>query len=198
MEPAAEPGTHALHDRAAADLRFIRDAMERAGAFTAVPGWGGVVMGLTALAAAWVAAGRSTSEGWLSVWVAEGVLAFLIGSVALVRKASRAGQPLLRGTGRRFALAFAPPLLAGGVLTYALARAGAYEVLPGAWLLLYGAAVMCGGAYSVAAVPVMGVGFAGLGVIGVVLPGWGDGLLAAGFGGLEIGFGILIARRHGG
>jgi hypothetical protein len=118
--------------------------------------------------------------------------------VALVRKASRAGQPLLRGTGRRFALAFAPPLLAGGVLTYALARAGAYEVLPGAWLLLYGAAVMCGGAYSVAAVPVMGVGFAGLGVIGVVLPGWGDGLLAAGFGGLEIGFGILIARRHGG
>ena len=197
----ASPADHvptALHDRAAADLRYIRDAMERAGSFTAVPGWGGVAMGVTALAAAYVAAGRSTAEGWLAVWSAEAVLGFGIGAVSLVRKSARAGQTLLRGTGRRFALAVAPPLLAGGVLTYALARAGAHSLLPATWLLLYGTAVITGGAYSVAAVPVMGVGFACLGVLAVAVPGWGDGLLAAGFGGLEIGFGYLIARRHGG
>jgi hypothetical protein len=194
---ATTPPT-ALSDRAAADLRFIRDAMERAGSFTAVPGWGGVGMGLTALVAACVAAGRGTEAGWLGVWLVEAAVAFVIGGLALLRKSARAGQTLVRGTGRRFALAVSPPLLAGMVLTYALAQAGVYELLPAMWLLLYGTAVITGGAYSVAAVPVMGVGFVGLGVMAVLLPSWGDLLLAAGFGGLEVGFGLLIARRHGG
>jgi len=47
-----------LEDHAADNLRFIRDAMERAGPFTGVPGWGGVIMGVTALVAAFVAAAR--------------------------------------------------------------------------------------------------------------------------------------------
>ncbi len=190
--------TTALHDKAAADLRFIRSAMARASAFTAVPGLGGVVMGVTALVAAVLASRQQTVESWLLVWLAEGVLAFGIGAVAMLRKASRAGQTLLRGTGRRFALGFAPPLLVGGILTYALVRAGAHAMLPATWLLLYGTGVIGGGVYSVLAVPVMGVAFIGLGVVAVVAPGWGDALLAVGFGGLEIGFGILIARRHGG
>lgn len=198
MASTLDRATTALHDRAAADLRFIRDAMERAGSFTAVPGWGGVGMGVTALVAAYVAAGRGTVEGWLAVWSVEAGVGFGIGAIALMRKSARAGQTLLRGTGRRFALAVAPPLLAGGVLTFALAHAGAYALLPAMWLLLYGTAVITGGTYSVAAVPVMGVGFICLGVVAVVVPGWGDALLAAGFGGLEIGFGLLIARRHGG
>lgn len=193
-----ERAATALHDRAASDLRFIREAMERAGSFTAVPGIGGVVMGVTALVAAWVASRQATPEGWLLVWAVEAVVGFAIGSVAMVRKAMRAGQPLLRGTGRRFVLAFSPPLLAGGVLTYALVSAGAQGMLAGTWLLLYGTAVVTGGVYSVAVVPVMGLGFAVLGVAALVMPGWGDVLLAAGFGGLEIGFGALIARRHGG
>jgi hypothetical protein len=190
--------TTALHDKAAADLRFIRSTMARASAFTAVPGVGGVVMGCTALVAALVASRRATVEGWLLVWLVEGLVAFGIGTAAMLRKASRAGQTLLRGTGRRFALGFAPPLLVGGILTYALVRAGAQAMLPATWLLLYGTGVIGGGVYSVLAVPVMGVAFVGLGVVAVVTPGWGDALLAAGFGGLEIGFGLLIARRHGG
>jgi hypothetical protein len=198
MADTGERVTTALHDRAAADLRFIRSAMARASAFTAVPGRGGVVMGVTAVVAAWVASSRSTVEGWLAVWLVEALLAFGIGTVAMLRKASRAGQTLLRGTGRRFALGFAPPLLAGGILTYALVRAGGQAMLPATWLLLYGTGVIGGGVYSVAAVPVMGVAFVCLGVVAVAVPGWGDALLGAGFGGLEIGFGILIARRHGG
>lgn len=188
-----------LHDRAAENIRFIRDTMERAGAFTAVPGWGGVGMGITALAAAVLAAGQSSVDRWLLTWFAEGWLAFAVGGIAMVRKAARLETPLTAKPGRRFLLAYAPPILVGALLTLALYRAGFTTLLPALWLLCYGAAVMAGGALSVPAVPVMGGCFLALGVAALFAPpAAGDWLLAAGFGGVHIGFGVYIARRHGG
>jgi hypothetical protein len=189
-----------LHDRAADNLRYIRDAMERASAFTAVPGWGGVFMGLTAAGAAWVAGQRRPDGGaWLRVWLAEAVIGLLIGLVATIRKAKRSGVPLVSGSGRRFVLSFAPPLLVGGLLTIALVRSGNLDLLPATWLLTYGAAVVTGGAFSVPAVPMMGLCFLCVGGLAVVAPSsWGDVLMGLGYGGLEIGFGVWIARRHGG
>jgi len=188
-----------LHDRAIENLRFIRDTMERAGAFTGVPGWGGVGMGVTALGAAWIAHQQPTVERWLLTWVAEGWLAFAIGGIAMVRKASAGDTPLTSRPGRRFVLAYSPPILVGGLLTLALYRAGLTTILPAAWLLLYGAAVMTGGALSVPIVPVMGACFIALGTLALFAPSaWGDPLMAAGFGLLHIGFGAWIARRYGG
>jgi hypothetical protein len=188
-----------LQDRAIENLRFIRDTMERAGAFTGVPGWGGVGMGLTALVAAWVAHQQPTIERWLLTWLAEGWLAFAIGGIAMVRKASAGDTPLTSRPGRRFVLAYSPPILVGGLLTLALYRAGLTSILPATWLLLYGAGVMTGGALSVPIVPVMGACFIGLGTLALFVPAsWGDPLMAAGFGLLHIGFGVWIARRYGG
>lgn len=188
-----------LDDRARENLAFIRDTMARAGTFTGVPGWGGVGMGVTALVAAWLAARQPSVERWLLVWVAEGWLAFAIGVVAMVRKASAGDTPLTSRPGRRFVLAYTPPILAGALLTVALYRAGNTALLPTTWLLCYGAAVTTGGALSVRVVPVMGGCFLALGAAALLLPaGAGNLLLAAGFGGLHIGFGIWIARRHGG
>jgi hypothetical protein len=181
------------------DLRFIRHTMENGNAFTAVPGWGGVGMGLTALAAAAVAAGRATPEGWLVVWAAEAVVAAGIGVLAIERKARRVGLPVLSGTGRKVLLGFTPPALAGIVLTGALWRAGATRLVPGAWLLLYGVAVVAAGTFSVRAVPLMGLCFMVLGALALLLlPDAGDILMASGFGGLHLVFGAIIARRHGG
>jgi len=181
------------------DLRFIRDTMERSAAFTAVSGWGHVLLGGTALGAAWMAARQVSPFAWLQVWLAEGVLAVVIGLLSCTWKANRRGLPLFSGPARKVALSLAPPLVAGAFLTFLLFRAGLESALPAAWLLLYGAGIITGGAFSVAALPVMGVSFMLLGSLAVFGPtAWGNWFLGAGFGGLHIVFGLLIARRHGG
>ena len=189
----------ALHARAMDNLRFIRETMERASSFTAVPGWGGVIMGATALGAAAVAAQQFSITRWIIIWLLEALLAFLIGGWAASRKARAAETPLLSGPGRKFAISFSPPMIVGALLTVALYWAGLTSIIPGTWLLLYGTAVMTGGAFSVKAVPVMGLCFMALGAVALFAPvGWSNALMAAGFGLLHIIFGIYIARRHGG
>ena len=196
-------GPEPLHDRALANLQYIRSAMERAGSFTAVPGWGMVAVGATAVVAAWVAHRTVGEASWLRVWLAEGVLAFALGSGALLHKARRGGDPVLSGPGRRFGLSFLPALLVGALLTLALQRhadpAAATGTIPGMWLLCYGTGVVTGGAFSVRVVPLMGLGFMALGALALFAPAaWRDALMAAGFGGLHIAFGAIIARRYGG
>lgn len=189
----------ALHEHALENLRFIRTTMENASSFTAVPGWGGAVVGVTALLAALAASRASSTEGWVATWLLEGVLAFGIAAVATGIKARAARLPLFSGPGRRFALGLAPPVLAGGVLTFFLFRAGLEELLPGMWMLLYGAGLITGGAFSVRVVPLMGLCFMILGGLGLWFPGWNrDLVLACGFGGVHLLFGLIIARRHGG
>jgi hypothetical protein len=189
----------AIDAHAADNLRFIRETMERAAAFTAVPGWGGVAMGITALGAAVIASRRPFSFAWLLTWLLEAGLAVAIAGGAAAYKARRARMPLLSGPGRKFALSFAPPIAAGLLLSIALLRAGAVTVLPGLWLLLYGTAVVTGGAFSVRVVPVMGICFLVLGGAAVFAPAlWGDAFMAAGFGGLHIVFGLIIAKKYGG
>ncbi len=184
---------------AADNLRFIRETMERAGSFTAVPGWGGVVMGLTALGAALVAWEQKSVEAWLLTWLAEALLAFAVAAFAIVWKARAAAIPLLAGPGRKFALSFSPPMLVGALLTVVLYRAGPVTAIPGMWLLLYGTAVVAGGAFSIRVVPLMGLCFMVLGAGALFSPAiWSNWFMAAGFGGLHLLFGVVIARRHGG
>jgi hypothetical protein len=185
--------------RAADHLRYIRETMERAGEFTAVPGWGGVAMGATALAAAFLASRQSSPRAWLAVWLAEVFVAVAIAAPAAATKARRANSSLFSGPGRKFALSFAPPIVVGGLLTLAFFQAGAIAFLPGVWLLLYGTAIVTGGAFSVRVVPVMGRCLMVLGAAALFAPAtWGNLFMAAGFGLVQIGFGVWIALRYGG
>lgn len=203
MSPLSAPSDSepiALGHRAMEDLRYIRRTMERGQAFTAVPGWGGVAMGVTALAAAAVASGSGAEpRAWLTIWGVEAVLAAGVGVWAIQRKARRSNLPVLSGAGRKMLLSFLPPALAGVALTLALWRAGAMDLVPGAWLILYGVGVVAAGTFSVRTVPVMGICFMLLGTAALFWgPGAGDAWMAAGFGGLHVVFGTIIARRHGG
>ena len=199
----------ALHDRAIQDLSFIRRTMEGAASFTDVPGWGLALTGVTALIAAWVAAVQPTAIRWLAVWLVEALLGASLGTALMLRKMQlRSGPgPMLSVPARKFLLGFWPSVIAGAILTVSLADRGgmwqpgsrAPEVLPGLWLLLYGVGVVTAGAFSVRAVPLMGIGFMFLGAMALLVPSLpGDLLLALGFGGLQIAFGAFIARRHGG
>ncbi len=187
-----------IERRAADNLRFIRDTMERAGSFTAVPGWGGVVIGCTAVAAGALTADLSERRAFFA-WLTEAAVALVLSSIAVRLKSKRLDLSLKSPAARRALLSFMPPLIAGGVLTAVLFRSGDLGVLPGLWLLLYGAAVVTGGAFSVRIVPVMGLCFMFVGAVALASPTiWGNWFLILGFGLLHIAFGVAIARRHGG
>ncbi|MGD1104593.1 MAG: hypothetical protein ABSA59_21325 [Terriglobia bacterium] len=181
------------------DLRFIRETMENAASFTAVPGWGGVAMGVTALAAAVLGPRPANAKAWVITWLAAAMCAFTLGALAIGWKARRAGTPVLTRPGRKFVLSLFPPLLTGAILSFALYGAGLTRLLPSVWLLLYGVGVISAGTFSVRVVPVMGLCFMLAGVAALFCPAaWGNAVMAAGFGGLHILFGTIIARRYGG
>jgi len=138
LDRPSAPEAPALHARAMDNLRFIRETMERAGAFTAVSGWGMCATGLLAVGAAVAAGSDPTSARWLQSWFIALAGSVLVSGWATVRKARAARMPLLTGPGRKFLLGFSPPMLVGALLTVVLVRAGEAALLPGAWLLLYG------------------------------------------------------------
>lgn len=191
--------TVSLHEHAAENLLYIRDAMERASSFTAVPGWGGVFMGLAGVAAAIIAPAQPTRFGWLLTWLATAAVAVAVGLLGVLVKARNEGVPLLSRPARQFALGFVPAIFVAALLTVALFRAGLDAALPGMWLLLYGTAVIAGGTFSIRIVPLMGILFLFLGAIALfTTPPVPSICLGLGFGGLHIAFGMLIARKYGG
>lgn len=201
------PEPVALHERAMDNLQFIRDTMERAGSFTAVSGWGTAVIGVSALLAAVLASRvgaldntqRNAAALWIATWLGQALLSLGIALWATARKASAAGLPLLSEPGRKFALSFLPPLVAGAILTLVLYQVGLVSIIPGMWLLTYGAGVVTAGTFSVRIVPVMGLCFMLTGAATLFLPAnLIDWLMAGGFGGLHILFGLIIGWRHGG
>jgi hypothetical protein len=185
-----------IHAQALDNLSYIRRTMESAREFTAVPGIGGVCMGVTAIAASVLASIQTRPETWLAVWLFEAFVALVIGVTSARLKA---GDGALSGPGRKFILALIPAVFAGALLTLVFVRAGLFDEIPALWLLLYGTAVVSGGTFSVRVIPIMGICFLALGMVAVFTPSaWGNWMLAAGFGGVQILFGVIIARRFGG
>ena len=186
-------------------LAVIRETLERTAQFTALPGRGIMLVGATALVTSALAAQYSHwISRWMAIWIAEAIVAASIAVIAGYRKATRLGLPLWTGPGRRMIVALAPPLAAGAALTLALYLNNYHfrlaTMVPGTWLLLYGVALMAAGAHSVPPIPVMGAAFLVLGAVVLVAnaPFLMNSAMAVGFGGLHLGFGWYIAKRHGG
>jgi hypothetical protein len=198
VSPAQEEPP-ALHERAMDNLRYIRETMERATAFTGISGWGEVAIGGSAFLASVLAAQQSSFRAWLAIWIAEGLISLLIAGWSMDRKARAVQMPMMSGPGRKAVFSLLPPILAGALVTIVLFQAGLTSAIPGVWLLLYGTGVVTGGMFSVPVVPIMGFCFMGLGALALFAPSaLADWFMAAGFGGLHVVFGVIIARKYGG
>lgn len=213
-EPPAVATAPQLHRRAMDNLEFIRETMARASVVTSVSGWGIAASGVVALSAALATARTHDGPRWTAVWLTAAAVALPLSAGASAVKARRTARtqhaPALTASGRRLLLSFLPPFTVGALLTGALMHVGFYALLPALWLLSYGAGVSTGGAFSVRAVPFMGLAFLTLGTIALLgdllapattagVPGaWGNACMIAGFGLVHLGFGAYIARRHGG
>jgi hypothetical protein len=186
-------------DRADENLRFIRETMERSHLFTTVPGYGGALMGITAIGAAIIASQHQFGREWLLIWMTEALLAFLIGIFAIWQKIKSSNSPLVSTPARKFAMSFLPPAVCGAAITFGLWQSGNHALMVPVWLLCYGAAVACSGIFSVRTVPVMGWSFIVAGLIAFVIPSSNaDLMMGLTFGALHVAFGIFIGRRYGG
>lgn len=188
-----------IGERAIDNLQFIRETMERSAVFTSVPGYGGMLMGATAIVAAYFANSQTNLKDWLTVWLVEAFLAFAIGLLAMWQKSKIGNVSLVSAPAKKFASGFVPPLLCGVFITLGLWRFGHFEMMIPVWIICYGAAVVCGGAFSVKIVQILGWCFIALGAFAFALPeGFGNSMMGLSFGVLHIVFGLIIARKFGG
>jgi hypothetical protein len=183
---------------ALATLRYIRASMDAAGS-VAIPGSAGIVMGIIGLTAAALSLMSDLAPYWLHIWLVAAPIAALVGGLLLARSRSVATFVAMGTPGRKLALGLLPSLFAGAVMTSVLWTADRTVAVPGTWLLLYGCALISASVTTMAIVGWMGLCFAGLGLVALASPvAFHIPLLALGFGGLHILFGILIARgAHG-
>ena len=197
-----------LHDHAMDNISYIRQAMDRSSQFTGVPGWAMVMVGVLALLGSFVANLRLNYFWWPNAWAATGAVSMGIAIVALFLKARRHSTIVFTAPGKRFFTCFCPPILAGMILTEILVQYGLYQFLPTMWLMLYGVAVLNAGTFSIPIVPIWGGTMFVLGIVALGVSGMREELfmnynaadicMAAGFGVAHIGFGLVIALRHGG
>ncbi len=189
--------THGDRESAKETLAYIRRTMESASSFTAVSGWGLIVVGFVGLLAAWLA-WSGTHDADLRIWMPTAAISIVTASAFNIRKAKVMDVPIWTGAIRRLVWVMVPALAAGAVLTVALSRGGSEHLLPGMWLALYGAGVTAGAEFSIRAIRWMGMSFLLLGAAALLEPAIGLLLMAAGFGGLHVVIGLDIVMRHGG
>jgi len=183
---------------AIATLRYIRASMDGAGS-VAIPGSAGIAMGGIGLVAGALSLTPNLARYWLPIWLVAAPLAAIVGALLLARSGSITTFVATGTPGRKLALGLLPSLFAGAVITAVLWSVDRTNAIPGTWLLLYGCGLISASVSTTAIVARMGACFTGLGLMALSGPALLHiPLLALGFGGLHILFGILIARgAHG-
>lgn len=189
--------------RAEENLEYIRSTIEGGMQFTSVPGYGGVLMGISAIAASIFAFRADDFYSWLIIWSIEAVIAITIGALALWRKAIQNGENLFSISARKFSLCFVPSIIVAAILTLLLMRYENRSIIALLWVALYGVAVASGGAFSVKPVQAMGWSFIAAAIMFSIKVLWNpmvqaDLIMAVCFGFLHIIFGIFIAKKYGG
>lgn len=199
--------------RAADELKVIRQLMERPIRYSTMSGASAILAGLAALAGAITSqyiSQRYPSQTACSanglVWLGVFCVA-LVSNIMLTRIRERKhGMPFWSSLKRRILLTIVPPFVMGTGLTLAVAHHEAaiagvsqWGLIAALWMAFYGLALWQVGEFSKPEVRLLGVAF-----LLMALPtaglwqGWPYVALGVAFGGFHIVYGIIVWMRHGG
>jgi hypothetical protein len=167
-------------EKAAENLKVIRQLMERPIRYSTMSGWSGIFAGCVAIVglvldSAVYGAYRDPVEAmWfnLGVWAAILVIAFAgVTTLTLLRERAQ-GIPLWSAAKRRFLMTILPAFIAGAGLTLAIVYRWYWQVgpnqwglIPAIWMLFYGVACWQVGAFSIGEMRVMGAAFILAGIV---------------------------------
>jgi hypothetical protein len=214
MKPAAPTQPDPL-----AQLAEIRAIMDRSTRFISLSGLSGVGAGVVALAGAGMAhfyLEQQFGEGGylqllqgsearrmgafpflLGIAVVTIAAAILVAAFFTLRRTRREGLNSLWTTpARRLLVALLIPLVAGGLFCLKLYLNGSTELVVPGLLLFYGLALLNGSKYTLDEIRYLGLTQIGLGLMALLLPGYGLVLFALGFGLGHIGYGMMMYNRY--
>jgi len=202
-------------DKAAQELKVIRQLMERPVRYSTMSGLSGILAGLAALGG--LAADYAISSAWqdeprtvmkinVLVWAGVFVVAFAGAVICTRLRERRQFMPFWSGVKRRILLTILPPFVAGIGLTLVIVyrwHAGwgsdEWDLIPAIWMLFYGLALWQVGLLSPVEVRLMGVAFLAGGLAAALWfqphPYWALGVT---FGGFHVVYGLAVWIRHGG
>lgn len=187
---------------AAQNLESIRILMERTGRYSNFSAVSAATAGTLAIAAAAVCRWREISfdvpHPWwklIALWAAVFAVAFLQNLFWTWVHARRRGERVWTHLTRAMTMAVLPGFFTGGVLTGFAIVERRLDMLPGIWMLMYGTAVLGAALFAGRNLKIFGALFLLMGAFTIHWRQYGVEMMAASFGLLHLGLGLLIAWK---
>lgn len=197
------------------DIAEMRSMMERSSKFLSISALACIVVGIYALAGAFIAyqvfdfstpalmdrSGESGTlpESFLNIFSLASVILILAVSTAFVlsyRKANKLGEKAWNPTARRLLVNMAVPLIVGGLLTLIMIFKGLTGLAAPFTLLFYGLALYNASKYTFDELRSLGLIEIALGLAGSFFVEYGLLLWTIGFGVVHIIYGIYLHYRY--
>ena len=199
-----------------ADLRHIKQIMERSSRFISLSGLSGISAGICALAGAWMANREihcwvkgdcqlgglftGSGNGLLShlVWIASltFVAAVAFAFLFTYLRSKKDHMPIWGTTTMRLFWNTLIPIVVGGIFLIRMMQLGEYQLVPPGCLLFYGLALVNASKYTLSEVRYLGYGQILLGLLNLWLMGYGLQIWALGFGLLHILYGAVMWWKY--
>jgi len=191
------------------DIQQIKEIMDRSSRFISLSGLSGVLAGIFALIAAYLAydtiySGQDYMEYRIALLTTESLTRLLIIAVVTIslslgsgiylttRKARQLNQSIYDKNGQLLLLNLAVPLITGGILCFILLIKGAVALVAPLTLVFYGLALVNASKYAVSSMFYLGIVEIILGLLSTWFLGYGLIFWAIGFGVMHIIYGIAM------
>src|SRR5690606_8571925 len=196
------------------EIGNIRSLMERSSKVLSISGLSGVLIGIYALvgaaAAYYMVYGFDSQFAYRDHYVTEPAIIRNLFWIALTvllaslttglwmarRKANKAGQVVWNASSKAMLLAMAIPLITGGLLALILLSKGLFGLIASTLLIFYGLALTSASVYTFKEVRWLGLLEIVLGLLALLLPGYGLWFWVLGFGVLHIIYGFIVHKKY--